>query len=33
MGNEIFKFGPEKAEKIAFKDCDFYSEILKSKFS
>ena len=27
MGTEIFKFGPEKAEKFTSKDCNF---ILKS---
>ena len=35
MGTEIFKFGPEQAEKFTFKDCNFYSEIINwwSKFS
>ena len=28
MGTEIFKFGPEKAEKFAFKDSNLYSEII-----
>ena len=35
MGTEIFKFGPEKAEKFASKDFNLYSEIINwwSKFS
>ena len=28
MATEIFEFGPEKAEKFTFKDCNFYSEII-----
>ena len=28
MGTEIFKFGPEKADKFAFKDFNLYSEII-----
>ena len=27
MGTEIFRFGPEKAEKFAFKDCNLYYDI------
>ena len=35
LGTEIFKFGPAKAEQIAFKDCNLYPENINwwSKFS